>query len=76
MCLYNIDTLFDDRTNVSNREKLFESDLIGITYKIIIGERFLKSKKLELVSRKNGKIKELKINEIINFFKSKKWKNF
>jgi prolyl-tRNA synthetase len=72
LCLYNIDTLFDDRTNVSNGEKLFESDLIGITYKIIIGERFLKSKKLELVSRKNGKIKELKINEIINFFKSKK----
>jgi len=72
LSFYNIDTLFDDRHNVSNGEKLSESDLIGITYKIIIGERFLKNKKVELIFRKNGKIKELKIQEVVNFFKDKK----
>lgn len=57
LCSYGIDVLYDDR-KLSAGVKLKDIDLIGVPFKIIIGNRTIKDKKYEL-SIKNGNIKEV-----------------
>ncbi|GIW65882.1 MAG: proline--tRNA ligase [Candidatus Parcubacteria bacterium] len=64
----NIETLFDDRTDVSNGQKFVESDLIGIPYKVIIGESSL-NEELEIKLRNNNKIFKVKINNLLKCLK-------
>jgi prolyl-tRNA synthetase len=47
--------------------KLAKADLIGLPFQIIIGPRGIKDKIFDLKDRKNGDIKKLSYNELINF---------
>jgi len=60
----NIQVLYDDRKEKSSGEKLAESDLLGIPYRIVISERTIKQKKMEVRRRDNGKIKMISVNNI------------
>jgi len=58
--------LYDD---ISDRAgaKLAKADLIGLPFQIIIGPRGIKDKIFDLKIRKNGEIKKLSYNELLNF---------
>jgi prolyl-tRNA synthetase len=60
------EVLYYDRKNVSPGEKFAESDLIGIPYRIVIGEK-IKNNKVDIKKRNEKKYKEINIKDI------KKW---
>ncbi len=63
-----IEVLFDDREGSNN--KFFESDLIGIPYKLIFSERNLKQKIIELEKKGNSSKKtKLNLSDFINDIK-------
>jgi len=61
-----IEVLYDDREEVSAGEKLAESDLFGIPYRILISKKTLKEKSIELKERAKIKPRFIKINELSN----------
>jgi prolyl-tRNA synthetase len=63
--------LFDDRDNKSAGEKLVDSDLLGIPYKIIISKRNIEKGVVEIKDRQKGTVKFLKPSELKKFYKSK-----
>lgn len=65
------EALLDDRKNKSAGEKLVESDLLGIPYKVIISKRNLEKDVIEVKERATGKMQYLKPIEIKKFYKSK-----
>jgi len=60
----------DERIGV----KFKDMDLIGIPYRIVVGEKNLP--KLELKVRSNGEVKLLEKNELVNELKSELKKSF
>lgn len=64
----NIEVLFDDR-NISAGEKFAESDLIGIPYRIVIGENYLKNKKFEFKHRKEKNYRQVTIEQLLKLIK-------
>jgi prolyl-tRNA synthetase len=64
-----IDVLLDDR---GERPGVMFADLelIGIPYRITIGERGLKQGKVEMVSRHQGESREVELTEIVSHLKS------
>jgi prolyl-tRNA synthetase len=62
--------LFDDRENKSAAEKLIDSDLLGIPYKIIVSQRNLDKKVIEIKERKTGRSKFLRLSEVKKFYLS------
>lgn len=59
----NIEVLYDDR-DISAGEKFADSDLIGISNRIVISEKTLKVNKVELKKRNRGKEKLILMNAI------------
>lgn len=59
-----VDVLYDDR-DLRAGEKFAESDLLGITSRIIVSERSNKTSSYELVDRKTGKTENVSANELI-----------
>lgn len=55
--------LWDDR-NMSAGVKFNDADLIGIPFKIIIGDTFLEEGKIEIKSRREGTIKKMTKNKV------------
>lgn len=49
-----LETLFDDRANVSAGFKFKDADLMGMPFQVIIGERGLKDNKVEIKHRGTG----------------------
>ncbi len=49
-----IETLFDDRANVTPGFKFKDADLLGMPFQIIVGEKGLREKKVEIKTRKTG----------------------
>ncbi len=68
----NIEVLYDDRQQKNTGEKLAESDLIGIPYRIIISERTLKENSVELKERAKEKARLIKITQLQKFLKNVK----
>lgn len=65
-----VDIIIDDREE-SPGVKFKDADLLGIPYKIIIGNKFIKEGKVEIKERKTGKSFEIELNNInIEFFNS------
>ncbi len=62
------DYLLDER-NISFGQKLVESDLIGIPYRLVLSERL--KNMIEFKERKSEKVKLLKISELFKFLKEK-----
>ncbi|MBM4168216.1 MAG: proline--tRNA ligase [Ignavibacteria bacterium] len=49
-----VEVLFDDRTNVSPGFKFKDADLMGMPVQVIVGERGLKERKIEIKRRRSG----------------------
>ncbi len=67
----HIEVLFDDREDSSPGEKLKDVDLIGCPYRIIVSEKTLKEKSVELKKRLEEKTELIKIEKLINYFHKK-----
>ncbi|KKQ83061.1 MAG: Prolyl-tRNA synthetase [Parcubacteria group bacterium GW2011_GWB1_38_8] len=63
-----IEVLYDDR-NVRAGEKFADSDLIGISTRLVIGDKALESKKLEVKDRSSGQTTETDLKSFIKKFK-------
>lgn len=61
-----MEVLFDDR-NLRAGEKFKDSDLIGISLRIIVGKKTLSGGLYEIKERKNGKISMIKEDSICDF---------
>jgi len=59
-----IETLYDDR-DVRAGEKFADADLIGIPTRIIIGEKTLESKLLEIKDRTTNKTREMTLEQFV-----------
>lgn len=64
----NIEVLIDDR-DASPGIKFKDADLIGIPYRIIIGEKGLKEGLVEIKERRTGKIEKIKAESAIGHVK-------
>jgi prolyl-tRNA synthetase len=58
------EVLYDNR-DVRAGDKLNQSDLLGIPYRIIVGKNFRESGKLELVNRQTGEVSEITVEEFL-----------
>ena len=59
------EVLMDDRDERAG-VKFKDADLIGIPYRVIIGEKNLKDGLVELKERKNGKVEKVKVDEAVD----------
>ncbi|MEK7187169.1 MAG: aminoacyl--tRNA ligase-related protein [Patescibacteria group bacterium] len=64
----DIDVLYDDR-NLRAGEKFADADLIGIPTRIILGEKTLSDKTLEVKDRATGETKEMTLTHLIEELK-------
>jgi len=62
-----IEVLYDDRQDISPGEKLAESDLIGIPYRMIVSKKSLKINSVELKERAKKNTELIKINDLTTF---------
>lgn len=63
----NIEVLYDDREDVTAGEKFTDADLIGIPYRIVVSEKTMKEKKVELKNRKTGEIKMVSKKNLLKY---------
>lgn len=66
---HGIEVLYDDR-DIRAGEKFADADLIGISTRVVVGEKALNSKMLEVKDRITGKSRELSIVDLIKEFKN------
>ena len=64
-----IKVLYDDREDKSAGEKFAEADLIGIPLRIIVSEKTLEKKSVEIKERGKNIVKFVKIKQLIKIFK-------
>lgn len=65
-----LEVIYDDR-NVGPGNKFKDSDLLGLPYRVVLGERdFGASGELEVIERKTGKIIKVKKEELITQLKN------
>jgi prolyl-tRNA synthetase len=63
-----IEVLYDEREGISVGEKFVEADLIGIPWRIVVSERTLAKKSIEVKQREGKKVKLIKINNLNRFY--------
>jgi len=68
----NFEVLYDDRKEKSVGEKFFDSDLIGIPYRIVVSKKTLKKDCVEIKKRDKKEKKLVKIKDLIKILKSGK----
>ena len=68
-----LEVLYDDRMDKTAGEKFADADLIGIPIRIVVSEKTLKRSCVEIKRRKEEKIKIIKINRLLQFFKRNKF---
>jgi prolyl-tRNA synthetase len=68
----NIETLYDDRQDVTVGEKFVEADLIGFPWRLVINQQTLKEGLVELKKRETGEIKLMRKDKLVEMiaFKS------
>ena len=65
-----LDVVYDDR-NVGPGNKFKDSDLLGLPYRVVLGERdFGASGELEVIERKSGTITKVKKEDLISTLKN------
>jgi prolyl-tRNA synthetase len=67
---FGIDVLLDDRGERPG-VMFAESDLIGITHRIVVGERGLAEGKVEYKARTESEAQNLLVTDVVNFIQSK-----
>jgi prolyl-tRNA synthetase len=68
LCKNNIEVLYDDRKEESIGVKFFDSDLIGIPFRIVLSEKTLSKNCVEIKKRDKDEKKMLKIENLLKFF--------
>jgi prolyl-tRNA synthetase len=63
----NIEVLFDDR-DVSAGEKFADSDLIGIPYRVVVSEKSLKARGVEVKKRNEKESEIIETEKILSYF--------
>ena len=61
----NIEVLYDDRKDKSVGERLAESDLLGMPYRVIVSEKTLAKKSVEMKERNSKKVELVKISHLV-----------
>lgn len=64
-----IEVLYDDREEASAGEKLQDADLIGCPYRVVVSAKTLKENSVEVKKRSEEKMKLIKINKLVSYFK-------
>ena len=65
----NIEVIYDDR-NVGPGNKFKDADLLGLPYRVVLGERdFSASGELEIICRKSGTVTKVKRDQLISTLK-------
>ncbi len=64
-----IEVLYDDREKISPGEKFFDSDLIGIPLRIVISEKTLTKKSVEVKKRKEKRLRLIEVKKIEKFIR-------
>jgi len=59
------EVLFDDRIDVSAGEKFHDADLIGIPYRLVVGKRTAKNKRIEIKNRKEKESKIISLHKLL-----------
>lgn len=62
--------LYDNRKDKSTGEKLADADLIGIPFRLVLSEKTLNKKLVEITPRKSKKPSYIKIEKLIKEFKN------
>ncbi|MCR4334203.1 MAG: His/Gly/Thr/Pro-type tRNA ligase C-terminal domain-containing protein [Patescibacteria group bacterium] len=65
---HNIEVLYDDR-DVRPGEKFADSDLIGIPWRIVVSEKLMSEKMIEMKNRKTGEVKKMDEKEMLKCLK-------
>jgi len=60
-----LEVLYDDRENARGGEKFADSDLIGIPQRIIVSQKTLEKKSVELKYRNSDEVKMIKIKSLL-----------
>ena len=63
------EVLFDDRIDVQAGVKFNDADLLGMPVQIIVGDRKLKDKKVEIKIRKTGERFDVELEKLISRLK-------
>ena len=64
-----IEVLYDDR-NMRAGEKFADADLIGISTQVVVGDKSLESKKLEVKDRATGEVGKMDIEQFVKELKN------
>jgi prolyl-tRNA synthetase len=67
----NLEVLYDDRLECSAGEKFADSDLIGIPWRMVLSDKTLSNKEVEMKRRNSKELQFVKIKEIVKFIKNK-----
>ena len=55
--------LYDDRVSARNGEKFADAELMGIPYRVVVSDKTLANKQVEILDRKNNETKLLTLDE-------------
>ncbi len=64
-----VETLFDDRSNVSAGFKFKDADLLGMPFQAIVGEKGLKNKQIEIKRRSTGERMMVAVDDVVSTVK-------
>ncbi len=67
----NIEILYDDRKDRSAGEKFADADLIGLPARLVISEKTLAEKAVEVKKRGSDKVKMVKWEEVLSYFQGR-----
>lgn len=62
----NCEVLYDDRADKTTGEKFADCDLIGIPVRVVVSERTLAKKSVEIKKRKESRTKLIKLKGVLN----------
>ena len=63
----DIEVLYDDRKDIGAGEKLKDADLLGIPTRVVVSERTLKEKSVEIKKRKDKKESLVKLSKLKSY---------
>ena len=63
-----IDTLYDDRPDVSAGSKFSDADLIGCPYRVVVSAKTLKDGCVEIKQRAGHNLESVRLNRLVEYF--------
>ncbi len=69
LCREGVETLYDDRTDVSAGVKFAEMDLLGLPWQLIVGGKNAKQGTVEVKNRKSGKRESIALGKAVSYLR-------